>query len=220
MLIIVLLTSLSTRSVYSIKSAGAPLAVRQRRTPEAARELILSAAQLRLSEHGVRGLTIKDVAADTGINHGTLLHHFGSAEEMRTALLVRMTDQLIGDMAEVLKSGIGPKASVEALFDLMTTTGHTKLLAWRAMEDIGFDGVELPVDSTQTVTGIIDRITEGLSDPGQQTARNMVCLAVSTAVGWGICGSGFQKMLGLSPTQQEDFPAWVGTQIASLNRLD
>jgi AcrR family transcriptional regulator len=196
------------------------LAVRQRRTPEEARELILSAAQLRLSAHGVRGLTIKDVAADTGINHGTLLHHFGSAEEMRTALLVRMTDQLVGDMAEVLESGIGPKASVEALFNLMSTTGHTKLLAWRAMEDVRFDGAELPVNSTRSITSIIDRITAGLSDPDQQTARNMVCLAVSTAVGWGICGHGFQKMLGLSPTQQEDFPAWVGTQIASLSRLD
>jgi AcrR family transcriptional regulator len=220
MLIITLLTSLSTRTVYEIKSTGMPLAVRQRRTPEEARELILSAAQLRLSAHGVRGLTIKDVAADTGINHGTLLHHFGSAEEMRTALLVRMTDQLVGDMAEVLESGIGPKASVVALFNLMSTTGHTKLLAWRAMEDVRFDGVELPVNSTQSITSIIDRITAGLSDPDQQTARNMVYLAVSTAVGWGICGPGFQKMLGLSPTQQEDFPAWVGTQIASLSRLD
>jgi len=196
------------------------LAVRRRRTPEEARELILSAAQLRLSAHGVRGLTIKDVAADTGINHGTLLHHFGTAEEMRTALLVRMIDQLIGDMAEVLESGIGPRASVEALFNLMSTTGHTKLLAWRAMEDVRLDGVELPVNSTQSITTIIDRITEGLSDPDQQTARNMVCLAVLTAVGWGICGPGFQKMLGLSPTQQEDFPAWVGTQIARLNHLD
>lgn len=220
MLIIVLLTSLSTRTVHKLKSTEVPLAARLRRTPEEARELILSAAQLRLSEHGVRGLTIKDVAADTGINHGTLLHHFGSAEEMRTALLLRMTDHLIGDMAQVLESGIGPKASVEALFNLMSATGHTKLLAWRAMEDVRLEGVELPINSTQSITSIIDRITEGLSDPDQQTSRNMVCLAVSTAVGWGICGLDFQKMLGLSPTQQEDFPSWVGTQIASLSRSD
>ena len=56
---------------------------RIRRNPEEARALILAAAGKRLEEHGLRGLNIKDVADDSGIKHGTLLHHFGSAEGMR-----------------------------------------------------------------------------------------------------------------------------------------
>jgi AcrR family transcriptional regulator len=194
--------------------------VRQRRTPQEARELILESAQKRLSDHGVRGLNIKDIASDTHINHGTLLHHFGSAEGMRNALLSRMTDQLISAMGDILESNPGPEAIIEALFDLMTSTGHIKLLAWRAMEDSNISDISMPAAGSETVRSIINKITEGLSDRDQQTARNMVFLAVSTAVGWGICGSGFQQIFGLSPTQQEDFPRWVGIQMAKLNRSD
>jgi hypothetical protein len=100
----------------------------------------------------------------------------------------------------------------------MTSTGHIKLLAWRAMEETALDGLDLPAVNGETVNGIIDRITMGLSDHDQQTARNMVFLAVSTAVGWGICGTGFQQIFGLTPAQQEDFPRWVGLQMAKLNR--
>ena len=53
--------------------------------------MILAIAGKRLADHGIRGLNIKDIAQDAGINHGTLLHHFGSAEGMRTALLTNLT---------------------------------------------------------------------------------------------------------------------------------
>ena len=193
---------------------------RLRRTPEEARELILATAQKRLSEFGIRGLTIKDIAADTNINHGTLLHHFGSADGMRNALLLRMTNSLVTAMGEILSANPGPERSIEALFDLMTSTGHIKLLAWRAMEDSSMEGLDLPAVNGESVNGIIERITAGLSDHDQQTARNMVFLAVSSAVGWGICGAGFQQIFGLTPAQQDDFPRWVGLQMAKLNRLD
>ena len=64
---------------------------RVRRSPEEARAMILAIAGKRLADHGIRGLNIKDIAQDAGINHGTLLHHFGSAEGMRTALLTNLT---------------------------------------------------------------------------------------------------------------------------------
>jgi AcrR family transcriptional regulator len=194
--------------------------VRKRRSPQEARELILNAAQSRLSAFGVRGLTIKDVAADTDINHGTLLHHFGSAEGMRIALLTRMTNSLTADMSLILESNPGPESSIEALFDLMSKTGHTKLLAWRALEEGENEQFNIPKESIDSVADIIDRITAGLSDHDQNTARSMVFLAVSTAVGWGICGKGFQQMFGLSPAQQEDFPRWVGQQMSRLGTTD
>ncbi len=193
-----------------------PPKTRQRRTPDEARELILVAAQVRLSAYGVRGLTIKDVAADSDINHGTLLHHFGSAEGMRNALLARMTNSLTEDMSRILKENPGPESSIEALFDLMSSTGHIKLLAWRAMEEGRNNQFDMPDASIESVANIIERITSGLSDHDQLRARNMVFLAVSAAVGWGICGTGFQQMFGLSPAQQEEFPRWVGQQMAKL----
>lgn len=192
---------------------------RIRRTPEEAKHLILESAQRRLVKFGIRGLTVKDIAAETEINHGTLLHHFGSADGMRAALLRKMTRDLIKAMAEILSADPSPEDSVVKLFELMNSTGHIKLLAWRAMEELDQDTVAYLEDAS-SLEEIVNRITSELSDHDQVRARNMVFLAVSTAVGWGICGDGFQKTFGLSPAQQEEFPHWVGQQMAKLAATD
>ncbi len=193
---------------------------RQRRSPEEAKQLILESAQRRLIRHGIRGLTIKDVAQETNINHGTLLHHFGSAEGMRNALLDKMTAELIDDMTELLSSNPSAEDSVVKLFELMNSSGHIKLLAWRAMEDNKQEGKPLREERVHSVETIVNQITEELND--QVKARNIVFLAVSAAIGWGIVGEGFQQMFGISATQQEEFPHWVGEQLQILgsNRSD
>ena len=159
---------------------------RIRRTPEEAKQLILEAAQQRLIEFGIRGLTIKDVAADTSINHGTLLHHFGSAEGMRMALLKKMTGELIEDMSELLASDPTTEDSIVRLFELMNSTGHIKLSAWRAMEEGAEVDSEMESEKISGLHDIINQITDELSDHDQVRARNMVFFAVSTAIGWGI----------------------------------
>lgn len=188
---------------------------RARRTPDEAKKLILESAQKRLIEHGMRGLTVKDIAADSAINHGTLLHHFGSAEGMRMALLRKMTRELVAAMAEVMAAGTTAEDSVVELFNLLNRSGHIKLLAWRALEDQQ-PGPEQQDQAGLSLQDIIEQITSGLSDHDQVRARNMVLLAVSAAVGWGICGEGFQQVLGLTPAQQEEFPHWAGIQIAKI----
>ena len=70
---------------------------RRRRTPEQARAAILEVARQRLGEHGLDGLNVVDVARDTGISHATLIHHFGTADGMRSALVSHMTSQLLRD---------------------------------------------------------------------------------------------------------------------------
>jgi hypothetical protein len=71
-----------------------------------------------------------------------------------------------------------------------------------------------------SIESIVEQITEGLSDHDRTKAQNMLFLAVSTAVGWGICSGGFQQIFGLSPTQQEEFPNWVGKQLVTLATTD
>jgi AcrR family transcriptional regulator len=192
---------------------------RKRRSPEEARQLILASAQKRLIEFGIRGLTVKDIAAETQINHGTLLHHFGSAEGMRNALLEKMTSELIAAMGEVISTQPAPQDSVAKLFELMNETGHIKLLAWRAMEEQK-STPKAHGDNAVGLGNLIQRLTAELSDHDQARARNMVQLVVSAAVGWGICADGFQSLFGVTPTQQEAFPSWVGEQMARLAVTD
>ena len=189
---------------------------RIRRTPEEARTLILDAAALRLEKYGIRGLNIKDVAKDAGINHGTLLHHFGSADKMRVALLMRMSENLVADMAEILNSGSSTETLIVELFRLMSQSGQIKLMAWRALEDFEEDSAVSKSDDPLMFQQMIEQVAVRLDGHSTELARNLMFLAVSAAVGWGVCGSGFEKILSLKPGDRDKFPAWVGSQLPRL----
>lgn len=53
-----------------------------REAPERRRALLLDAARTCLSEKGMRGFTLKNVAAEAGVSISLLSHYFGSVEEL------------------------------------------------------------------------------------------------------------------------------------------
>ena len=55
---------------------------RQRRTPEAARELILQTAQRLIAERGPDRIGLKEIAQAAGISHALINHYFGSYEAL------------------------------------------------------------------------------------------------------------------------------------------
>lgn len=189
---------------------------RIRRSPEEARSLILDAAGKRLVDHGLRGLNIKDVANDIGIKHGTLLHHFGSAEDMRRALLAKLSEELITDMSRILNSDAAPEIVFVELFRLMSQTGQTKLLAWRALEEDNNLVSKEEIPSIDLIEDIVERVAERIKGKDVDLARNIIFLALSAAVGWGICGPTLMSTLGMTSSQQDQFPLWVGEQLPKL----
>lgn len=48
-------------------------------------ERILDAAVLLFGEHGVRGTTLKSIAAEAGVSQALIVHHYGSKDGLRTA---------------------------------------------------------------------------------------------------------------------------------------
>ena len=84
---------------------------------------------------------------------------------MRIALLSKMTGELIEDMSKLLASEPTTGDSIVRLFELMNSTGHIKLLAWRAMED-GLDP-DPKMQRMGSLHSIIDQITAELSDHDQ-----------------------------------------------------
>jgi AcrR family transcriptional regulator len=54
----------------------------ERESPEHRRNLILAAARACLSEKGMRGFTLKNVAAEAKVSISLLSHYFGSVEEL------------------------------------------------------------------------------------------------------------------------------------------
>ena len=102
---------------------------RRRRTADAARREILEAAERRLAQSGPAGLRLQDVAADVGISHPAVLHHFGSREGLVHAVIqqaiVGLQEDLVRSLSET-QQGEAPDAAAlfEHVFRPLSTEGH------------------------------------------------------------------------------------------------
>jgi AcrR family transcriptional regulator len=119
---------------------------RRRRTAKEARDAILDAAERRLVAAGPAGIRIQEVAADAGLSHPTVLHHFGSREGLVEAVVARALDSLHeGLLAAVAAAPEGPDKVAELLdrvFDTLVSGGHARALLWLALEGYGGATIE------------------------------------------------------------------------------
>jgi AcrR family transcriptional regulator len=63
---------------------------------------LLEAAESVLAEHGVQGLTLREVARAAGVSHAAPYHHFGSLNELLAAVAQRGFEALSAAMAEAV----------------------------------------------------------------------------------------------------------------------
>jgi AcrR family transcriptional regulator len=117
------------RSVRTARPARRP---RRRRPAAEARRLILEAAEKRLIRGGPEAIRLQDVAADVGISHPAVLHHFGSREGLIEALVVH---GMQGFQAQILAGWPSEKVpDMEGAFErfhaMAAKRGYARLLAW------------------------------------------------------------------------------------------
>ena len=95
----------------------------------------MQAAEQRLSQSGPIGLRLQDVAADVGISHPAILHHFGSREGLVQAVIERAIVSLQEDLVRSLsETELGERpdsaALFERVFETLSDRGHGRLMAW------------------------------------------------------------------------------------------
>ncbi|AYG93876.1 TetR/AcrR family transcriptional regulator [Brevundimonas naejangsanensis] len=110
---------------------------RRRRSPEEARrEAVVSARELLLSG-GPNAVTLSAVAGEIGVTHANLIHHFGSAAGLQSALMGSMVADLneaLGAAVARLRTDEGaPLELINAVFDAFSTGGAGRLAAWIAL---------------------------------------------------------------------------------------
>ena len=174
-------------------------AKRRRRAPEEARREALVSARRLLIESGPGAVTLKAVGDDIGVTHANLIHHFGSAAELQSALMESMVRDLIEALAAAvthLRSDAGaPRALVDSVFDAFDQGGAGRLAAWIALSgDMKhFEPVRGAVDD------LVNAITEKFAAEGEQT-RSRVTSAVLfialCAFGDAVIGAPLRDMLG------------------------
>src|SRR5262245_59017473 len=90
---------------------------RVRRNAEEARTAILNAAEARLIEDGPAGIRLQAIAADVGISHPAVLHHFGSREALVEAVVARALASLDADLLAALGKADHGEAGLATLLD-------------------------------------------------------------------------------------------------------
>ncbi len=121
------------------KGSAAP--ARRRRTAEEARSAILDAAERRLVASGPGGIRLQEVAAEVGVSHPTVLHHFGSREALVEAVVTRALDSIQTDVLHALQAapaGEGQVASMfDGVFEALRSRGQGRALLWLALAGQG-----------------------------------------------------------------------------------
>jgi AcrR family transcriptional regulator len=171
---------------------------RRRRTPEEARQEALVCARKRLLAGGPDSVTLKAVADDLGMTHANLIHHFGSAEGLQSALMGSM----VADLSHALDTAIArlrtddgaPLELVNAVFDAFSEGGAGKLAAWIVLKG-DLSHLE-PVRSA--VNGLVHAIQDKLGDPSDASQIHLssaVLFIALSAFGEALIGEPLRDML-------------------------
>lgn len=87
---------------------------------------------------GPGGLRLQEVAADAGVSHPTVLHHFGSREGLVDAVITRSLEAIHIHLVEAIQASGGEEQQLAAMLEnvhvALTATGHARVLLWLALE--------------------------------------------------------------------------------------
>ena len=169
---------------------------RKRLSPTESREAAVEAARALLVESGPSAVTLKAVAGRIGRTHANLLHHFGSAEALHTALITRMAADIVGTIGvAVLRVRAGelePREVVEMTFDAFGKGGAGALASWMILS-----GNTDALDPILTaIHDLVDELAEG-DMPGDQPIQEQTLTLVLMALGDALMGAPTARALGL-----------------------
>jgi AcrR family transcriptional regulator len=173
--------------------------VRRRRSPDEARTQALVSARRLLIEHGPNGLTLHAVARDIGVTHGNLIHHFGSAAQLQSALMGAMVRDLAAALetavAHVRSDESAPRTVVDIVFDAFDEGGAGQLAAWIALSN-RYEHLEPVREAVVDLVGAIgDKMQAAGAEPPRHIPSALLFITLC-AFGDAVIGGPLREMLG------------------------
>lgn len=170
------------------------LQTRKRLSPDESRAAALEAARDLLLEAGPQAVTLKAVAARIGRTHANLLHHFGSAAELQSALAGHISSQVteqIADAVEKARNGeADTRAIVDKTFNAFGQGGAGALAAWMILSG-NRDALNPILDS---IRSLVEQLTVGHEE--HHVAESTLWLVLA-ALGDSLLGPSIAEALGL-----------------------
>jgi len=167
---------------------------RTRLSPEESRSAAVDAARRLLHERGPQAVTLKAVAAEIGRTHANLLHHFGSAAGLQSALARSIADSVTAGIAAAVERARRGEADardiVDQTFDAFGREGAGALAAWMILTG-DRDALNPILESLQS---LVAQLSVGHED--HQVARSTLGIVLS-ALGDALLGEPIADALGL-----------------------
>ena len=123
--------------------AKRPLPRRKRRTAEDAREVILDPLpqpEPRNRRRKTAGIRLQEVAADVGVSHPTVLHHFGSRAELVREVCRRGFEAILTDVVHATTTSEGGVEHFGAMLESRcrrpSSTRAGRVYFWLALEGV------------------------------------------------------------------------------------
>jgi AcrR family transcriptional regulator len=192
---------------------------RRRRMATEARQAILDAAEKRLIRVGPAGIRLQEIAADVGVSHSNVLHHFGNRGLLVKAVITRALAEIHQQIIEAVQASTGEEAQLAALldavFDALSRTGHARVLMWLALEGHRIEGAEVRLDDVIDVTHAMRKAKRPPETTGPWARRedtaHTVVLGALALVGSAVMGPTLFENAGLGGDAQAGarFRRWL-----------
>ena len=188
---------------------------RRRRSAEESRRRILATARKRLTEAGPEALRLQELAADLGLSHPAILHHFGSREGLLQELAADGARNLNEEIARRIGAGAVDIDEILALTaETLADQGQARLLAWLVLSGraTGPAGGRL----LEELAGVAHAsraeywAEQGLGEPSAEDTTFSVLLVALALFGEALLGDLLRESLGLEGADSgERFRAWL-----------
>ena len=182
----------------SIRKPPAP-AKRRKRSPEEAKQEALTAARELLLTGGPKALTLSNVGKAVGMTHANVIHHFGSAAELQSALMGSMVADLANSIQDavvhVRSDEAAPRQLVDIVFDAFEKGGAGMLAAWMALSQ-EVSHLEPVADSVRTLVRAIEERAGAMDEVGHRRVTSAVLLIALCGFGDSVIGPQLRDMLG------------------------
>ncbi len=160
-----------------------------------ARADILDAAARRLVLSGSSGIRLQEVAADAGVSHPTVLHHFGSRELLVEAVIARALEGIHQSLVSAIQAASALEerhlqGMIDAVAEALGRGGHGRVILWLALEGhpiAAGSGLSSVVDAAHAVRKASCKEI-GLRPPPREDTARVVVLAALTLVASSVLG--------------------------------
>jgi len=195
---------------------------RVRRTAEEAKSQILDAAEKRLRELGPGGIKLQELAADVGVSHPAILHHFGSRDGLVEAVVRRSLDvlraKLLEEMRQQMTREVNIAAILDAVFAIVAESGNARLIAWLIL-----DG-DTPKEETRMMRTLAEAAHVRMVSGGWTEGRKfefedmmfLVMMVGAAAIGTGVVGDAMRYSMGVENDEGVElrFRHWFSALVA------